>query len=144
MVHVDHKISPQTQFLLDTAQIHDEQIEFAIEKQRSKSKGQRWCCAVCGTYITDDGLRVHINGAHEHFKINPQGQAFQFRSFSFAEGCSRTGPLIAEHTWYAGYLWQFVHCANCKIQLGWYFAGPEPFYGLIKQQILLCPEEKPQ
>jgi len=144
MKHTEQQNGSQTQYLLDTAHISGAQIESVIEEPRLKSKGQRWCCAVCGTYVTDDGQLTHINGTHQHYKVNPQGQGFQFCSFKYAEGCSRSGELTAEHTWYSGYLWQFAHCNRCDTQLGWYFAGPKSFYGLIKRQIVMCPKEKPQ
>ena len=142
MEHTRQRIAPQKQYLLDSAHICDPQIESVVEKQRQKLKGQRWCCAVCRAYITDDGQRIYIDGTHEHRKTNPLGQAFQFRSFKYAEGCERAGQPTAEYSWYTGYVWQFAHCARCKTQIGWYFIGTESFYGLINQQIILCSAEK--
>ncbi len=142
MDHTLRQIPPQKQYLLDSAHIGDAQIELAVEKQRQKSKGQRWCCAICGTYVTDDGQRISIDGTYDHYKINPHGHTFRFRSFKYAEGCERAGQATAEHSWYTGYLWQFAHCARCKTQLGWYFSGSESFYGLINRQIVQCSEEK--
>jgi hypothetical protein len=142
MNHTRLQILPPMQYLLDSAHIIDAQVESVVEKQRQKSKGQRWCCAICGTYVTDDGHRINIDGSHEHHKINPHGHSFRFRSFKYAEGCGRTGQPTAEYSWYTGYLWQFAQCVRCKTQLGWYFAGVESFYGLINQQIVQCSEEQ--
>jgi|GEM_PF-1145777 len=142
MVRNCQQINPQKYYLLDSAQISDVQAEFDVETQRRKSKRQSWCCALCGAYVTDESQHVHINGSLEHRKINPQGYTFEFRSFKHADGCARVGAMTSEHSWFAGYFWQFAHCGKCKIQLGWYFDGPEPFFGLINRQIVQCPEEK--
>lgn len=141
MNHTLGQIQPQTQYLLDSAHISDAQVELAVQKSRKKHKGQRWCCAICGMYVTDDRYRIYIDGTHEHHKINPHGLTFQFRSFKNADGCERSGQPTAEHSWYTGYVWQFAHCARCKSQLGWYFSGSESFYGLINRQIVQCFEE---
>jgi hypothetical protein len=141
MEHPRQQRRPQMLYLLDSAHIGESIEEKTVAKQRKKSKGQRWCCAVCGTYVTQESYLVHIDGTFEHYKMNPQGQAFQFRSFIQAEGCARVGQPTEENTWYTGYFWQFAHCARCQTQLGWYFTGPKPFFGLIKQQLVRCPDD---
>ena len=142
MDHTLRRIFLQTQYLLDSAHIGDARIELGVGKKHQKSQGQRWCCAICGTYVTDDGQLLYVEGLHDHDKINPHGHRFRFRSFKHAEGCEHIGQLTAEHSWFSGYLWQFAHCARCKNQLGWYFCGPGSFYGLINWQIVRCFEEK--
>jgi hypothetical protein len=141
MEHIHRQISPPSQFLLDSAHIKDRQIEQVVEKLRDKPKEQRWCCVACGNYVCDDGHLIPIDGLTEHYKINPVGQAFRFRSFKQAEGCTYAGQPTAEHSWYTGYLWQFAHCGRCQTQLGWYFSGPEPFFGLINRQLKKCAQE---
>jgi hypothetical protein len=141
MEYLRQQTRSQTQFLLDSAHLRDAQIVRAVEKIRAKPKAQHWCCVVCGNYVTDEDQLVRINGSSVHSKINPMGHTFRFRSFKQAEGCERVGQLTAEYSWYSGYTWQFAHCRRCQTQLGWYFAGPEPFFGLIEQQLKKCAEE---
>ena len=128
--------------LLDSAHIDDAQIAKAVAEQRDEYKGQRWCCAVCRVHITDEAQRIRIDGEYEHHKINPQGQGFKFRCFQQAPGCARVGQLTMEHSWFSGYSWQFAFCAYCHTQLGWYFAGPHPFFGLINQNVVRCSDAK--
>lgn len=142
MEHSPQQVSRHIQYLLDSSHIRDAQIQKTAANQRRKSQPQRWCCAACRTHITDESYLIQINGSFQHYKMNPQGHAFQFRSFKHAEGCVRTGQPTTEHSWYTGYLWQFAYCARCQIQLGWYFTGPEPFFGLIDQRIVRCSAEK--
>ena len=107
MEDYSQRISRQKQYLLDSAHIRDAQIVWAVEQQRGKNQDQRWCCAACRAQITDETCLIPIEGQHEHHKVNPQGHAFQFRSFKYAEGCVPIGEPTAEHSWYSGYLWQF-------------------------------------
>ena len=142
MEDYSQRISRQKQYLLDSAHIRDAQIVWAVEQQRGKNQDQRWCCAACRAQITDETCLIPIEGQHEHHKVNPQGHAFQFRSFKYAEGCVPIGEPTAEHSWYSGYLWQFAHCTRCHSQLGWYFAGAESFFGLINQYLVRCTGQK--
>lgn len=45
-----------------------------------------------------------------------------------------TGEWTSEFCWFPGYMWCFVHCANCNEHLGWkYFSRhliPKSFYGV--------------
>jgi len=127
--------------LLDSAHINDVLNDLAREANQKKEKPERWCCAVCKAFITDDACIVRVNGAHEHYKVNPQGHAFHFRSYKHAQGCLRVGQATAEYSWFSGCIWQFAHCANCHTQLGWYFAGSESFFGLIAGQIVRCVDQ---
>lgn len=124
--------------LLDSAHITDVLDELTQELQRKKREPLRWCCALCKAVITDDDCKVQINGTHEHYKVNPQGSAFQFRSYSNAEGCAPTGEATEEYSWFSGYRWRFAQCATCHTQLGWYFSGSDSFYGLITDQLVRC------
>lgn len=127
-------------YLLDSAHITDVLKDLKHGAKRKNAKPKKWCCAVCKAYVTDDDCKVDINGSHEHYKLNPQGHAFLFRSFKQAEGCMPVGQATAEYTWFSGYLWQFSYCVTCHTQLGWYFTGSESFFGLIADHIVPCEQ----
>lgn len=49
------------------------------------------------------------------------------------------GEWTSEFCWFPGYMWCYVHCANCNGHLGWkYFSRqlmPKSFYGLSGNNI---------
>jgi hypothetical protein len=55
--------------------------------------------------------------------------------FDAAPGCVARGAPSDEATWFAGYAWTCVACANCGEHLGWVYeragAGAARFFGLI-------------
>ena len=128
-------------YLLDSAHITDVMSGLTHELQLKNANAKRWCCMTCKAFITDDAFIVHIDGNHEHIKVNPQGHTFQFRSYKHTQGCECWGLATAEHSWFSGYSWQFAHCAMCHTQLGWYFSGSDSFFGLIADQIVQCAAE---
>ncbi|WP_455220661.1 cereblon family protein [Kaarinaea lacus] len=98
----------------------------------------QYCCAVCHQKITSESTAINVDGEHTHIKINPDGRKFLLRCFSSAMGCRKAGEPTAYFSWFAGYHWQFAQCAQCGAQLGWYFEGVNPFFGLIKEQLVRC------
>lgn len=117
-------------------------------KKKNKTKPQRTseqpeyklCCSVCKSYITDNLQHLEIEGRHSHSKTNPANQTFLIRCFSSVKNCKIVGEKTAQHSWFMGCQWQFVHCKSCSTQLGWYFSGRHDFYGLIEEQLVLCDE----
>jgi hypothetical protein len=103
--------------------------------------GQRFCCAVCGAYVTDDRFKTRINQQHCHTRRNPNDQIFSFACFSAARGCQAHGDASEEHSWFVGYRWRFAHCKNCGVQLGWQFVGGHSFYGLVLEQLVDCASD---
>lgn len=97
-----------------------------------------YCCAVCQQAITSESAAVAIDSEHSHLKINPDGRKFFIQCFSSAAGCRKVGELTGYFSWFAGYSWQFAHCGQCGAQLGWFFSGSDPFFGLIKEQLVSC------
>lgn len=97
-----------------------------------------YCCAVCHNKIASESAAMSVEGEHAHVKTNPDGRKFLVRCFSTVSGCSRTGELTAYYSWFAGYHWQFTHCAQCGAQLGWFFKGSNSFFALIKEQLIRC------
>jgi len=98
----------------------------------------KYCCAVCHQMITSESTAITVEGEHTHVKINPDSRKFLLRCFSAATGCRQTGQLTAYHSWFAGFNWQFAQCVQCSTQLGWYFDGVKPFFGLITEQLITC------
>lgn len=84
-----------------------------------------------------------IDGEREFVRTNPAGQTFRFHCFSKAQGAQVTGPASEEHSWFAGYRWQFTYCSQCHLQLGWYFStadnnSPQAWFALIREQLMAC------
>ena len=120
----------------------DQSSDEAIDTDNSDRKPkQRYCCAVCGAYVTDDRFMQRINGQHQYTKINPDQHTFVFACFSAARGCQASGPATDKDSWFSGYRWRFAHCNNCATQLGWHFSGEQPFFGLILEQLVDCPKD---
>jgi len=101
----------------------------------------QYCCAVCRQKITSASAAIAVEGEHTHAKINPDGRKFLLCCFSAATGCSKTGQLTAYHSWFSGFQWQFAQCVQCSTQLGWYFEGVNPFFGLIREQLVKCTSD---
>jgi len=56
-------------------------------------------------------------------------------------GVMAQGHPSAEYSWFPGYTWQIINCADCWSHLGWEFCAtrddlrPRIFYGLTKTAI---------
>lgn len=93
-------------------------------------------CARCGYAITSNAHRITVAGSHVHARHNPAGFGFVFGCFARADGCAIAGEPTLEHTWFAGFTWQYASCAACLAHLGWYFAGDEAFFGLVLDRLV--------
>ena len=99
-------------------------------------KEEKILCQVCQHQITSHENKIEVNGQHEHILSNPCGIVFEIGCFSEAAGCVNYGLSTSEHTWFAGYSWQFALCANCLSHLGWFFQSEsDSFYGLILKKL---------
>jgi hypothetical protein len=96
-------------------------------------------CRACGKAIAYDHDRISVLGTHEHSCTNPHGIRFRIGCFCDARGGAETGEAIAEHTWFAGYRWRVMLCAQCGTHLGWGFhdQGGDRFYGLILDRLIV-------
>ncbi len=94
-------------------------------------------CASCDTRISGHERAISFAGAHRHRFSNPAGVEFEIVLYRDAR-VHTYGPATEEYTWFAGYAWQVVLCANCQTHLGWrYRRSDSPdFYGLIIGQII--------
>ena len=99
-------------------------------------------CAVCKTKITEKQYIISIkDNTPYHAFTNPYGIAYNVMTVSYSEMVlSVTGPTL-EHTWFAGYAWEVIVCAECREHLGWKFSSgtqkPGNFYGLIRDKLIV-------
>jgi len=117
--------------LIDEVNQSDERDDKA-DKERKKL-----FCKTCLNLITLDSYGIEVDGSHSHTFMNPRGIVFNIGCFMNAQGCFTMGNPTAEFTWFSGYSWSHVICANCVNHLGWYYqSGSSSFYGLILDQLM--------
>jgi len=105
-------------------------------KQVAPKIERRIACAMCQHHITHAGERIEMHGAHNHRCTNPQGILFNIGCYHEVPGCSPIGASTLEYTWFPGYAWRIVLCANCRAHLGWCFQSENDFFhGLIMERI---------
>lgn len=93
-------------------------------------------CRACGHDVTRRRLAIEVSGAHDHTFRNPAGYSFHVVCFSDAPGCRADGIPTSEHTWFAGFEWNYAVCGNCTGHLGWWFIGGDrSFVGLIVTRV---------
>lgn len=93
-------------------------------------------CAACDVPIATDADRIEIQGAHEHFHVNPQGRGFRIGCFASAANVRTSGPPVHYWTWFPSFDWQVESCAVCDTHLGWRFRGADrAFHGLILDRL---------
>lgn len=97
---------------------------------------RQWLCAWCLNPVANENERFQYEGRDEFSFKNPEGMRFEIITFARSLGCRQNGAPTLEHTWFAGHAWSFCHCARCGQHLGWYYAGPHHFIGLIKNRIV--------
>ncbi len=101
--------------------------------------GERLCCAVCAAAVTTTAEALERDRQHEHYFTNPHGTGYRIGCFAHAVGLAALGPETDENTWFAGYRWRIMLCAQCNTLLGWRFRSPsDTFFGLIVAHLLPC------
>ena len=116
-----------------------EVAEPEIEIRTQPSQGDAandWLCAWCLNRVASEKDRFFHEGASEFSFKNPEGIRFNIFTFSRTLGCSQAGVPTLEHTWFPGYAWSYCLCGRCRTHLGWYYAGPGEFAGLIRDRIV--------
>lgn len=99
--------------------------------------GRKLVCKVCRSVITRHDLAMEVDGKHRHVFFNPHGYVFELGCFASARNVAAAGPRTDEFTWFPGYAWQVVACADCATQLGWRYTGKDGgFYGLITSALI--------
>ena len=98
-------------------------------------------CAHCGQFITDSLSIIQIEGAQSHSFVNPAGVLCNFTTFGDCENVMVHETLYREHSWFLGYGWRFVLCANCFQHLGWKYDAvregvrPRSFFGILVESV---------
>lgn len=102
-----------------------------VEEDQSEPE-KSICCKFCGFPVTTRDQKISVGSSHTHTFFNPAGIVFELGCFKAAPGCLVSGDPTSEFTWFAGYLWNFSHCRNCRAHLGWFYQQEERnFFGLI-------------
>ncbi len=96
-------------------------------------------CARCASEVTSLDERIAVSGSHAHSFANPHGFVFEIGCFNSAKGCTPSGPLSNEFTWFMGYSWRLAVCSSCLAHLGWLFVSPgeSEFMGLILDHLII-------
>jgi hypothetical protein len=95
-----------------------------------------WLCAWCHNRVANERDRFSIDGRDEFTFSNPEGLRFRIITFLQTLGCRQAGVPTFEPTWFEGHAWSYCQCAECGLHLGWYYAGPTDFVGLITNRIV--------
>jgi hypothetical protein len=95
-----------------------------------------WLCAWCLNRVASERDRLCYKGESEFAFKNPNGILFHIVTFAQTVGCREAGVPTLEHTWFPGHAWSYCVCDRCGTHLGWYYAGPSAFAGLIRDRIV--------
>jgi len=95
-----------------------------------------WLCAWCLNRVASEKDRFLYENKSEFSFENPEGLRFNILTFSQTLGCRQGGVPTLEHTWFPGHAWSYCTCDRCGMHLGWYYAGPHEFAGLIRERIV--------
>ena len=100
-----------------------------------EDEGRSVVCVGCGQRVTSTDQRITVGERSEYGFANPHGYVYRVGCWATAPGCLLVGERTDEFTWFAGHAWRIAQCGNCRAHLGWHFAGPSDFYGLIVDRI---------
>jgi uncharacterized protein YlaI len=95
-----------------------------------------WLCAWCHNRVASEKDRFYYDGKSEFSFQNPERTRFDILTFSRTIGCAQAGLPTFEHTWFPGHAWSYCVCNWCRMHLGWHYAGPSIFTGLIRDRIV--------
>lgn len=93
-------------------------------------------CGGCLSPVTSLDEAIAVHGEHAHRGVNPHGYVFDIRCFREAWGTTATSGRESWFSWFRGHTWQPMACAHCGRHLGWHFAGPASFFGLIASALV--------
>ena len=107
------------------------------KKQEETSPLEAIYCKECGRVVTSRDRKIAVQGSHAHAFFNPSGIVFELGCYSLAPGCQRAGVATSDFTWFAGYVWRYALCRQCRSHLGWFFAkSGHSFFGLIRANLI--------
>ncbi len=120
---------------LVVAEIAEPEVADRTLTASSDAKGD-WLCAWCYHCVANETDRFRYEGKDEFTFSNPEGIRFDIITFLQTLGCHPSGLPTLQHTWFPDHAWSYCHCNNCSQHLGWFYAGPHEFVGLIKPRIV--------
>jgi hypothetical protein len=83
---------------------------------------RRFLCRVCENTITDSSQLFCMRAATvQQVFPNPYGQMRVIMTAKHAQSVAVIGEATSDFTWFAGYSWRVVYCAECRSHLGWLF-----------------------
>ncbi|KAJ8729087.1 hypothetical protein PYW07_006783 [Mythimna separata] len=99
-------------------------------------------CSSCRTQIArrEDIFAMSSEGVHSNY-TNLGGYMHDILTVSRATGVQTSGARSAEYSWFPGYTWVVLLCANCMSHVGWRFEAekrnlrPLEFYGLCRNYV---------
>lgn len=130
MLHAQHTATFKTGSSIPSRK---DRSETAPVNHREIDNGRRRIlCRACGHPVTSTSERMPMQGSHRHVFFNPHGIMFEIGCFLSAPGTIRTGPFVADFSWFPGHDWQLTACGRCETHLGWFYTKKgSGFYGLI-------------
>lgn len=101
-----------------------------------------YICFNCRIKITEQSFLINMAGNRPfHTFTNPAGFSYNLLTFKFCESYRETTSPENRDTWFAGYDWIIINCAQCNNLLGWKYVknnnNSDFFFGLIREQIVL-------
>lgn len=101
---------------------------------------RRLRCRVCETEVADPAWVFDASGDGVAVFVNPAGYAHQLITTRQATNVVTQGDPTLEFTWFEGYAWQHLLCANCLHHLGWVYraTGDQAlgvFFGFRRSEI---------
>ena len=101
-----------------------------------------FCCAGCGTDLATEFELAGIQGRPvEDTYVNPFGLAFRVMTALRSRNTVTVGEATEEHSWFPGYEWVMLLCADCAAHVGWSYhavvpdAEPAHFVGLLADNL---------
>jgi hypothetical protein len=113
----------------------------STEKDGDDKNRSTYTCVRCGAPIANSGALIRVDGAEEHSFVNPTGVVCNFRTFGRCANVLALQELYLEHSWFSGYGWRFLLCAECSLHLGWRYDAvarnrqPRAFFGVLIESV---------
>jgi hypothetical protein len=132
---MDSLVKAMAEAELGAVEIEEPEIRPRTRSRRGDAAND-WLCAWCLNRVASEKDRFYFNGKSEFTFVNPDGIRFDIITFSQTIGCQQSGVPVLEHTWFPGHAWSYCLCELCHRHLGWHYAGPHQFDGLIRDRIV--------
>ncbi|XP_003747722.1 protein cereblon [Galendromus occidentalis] len=103
------------------------------------------CCAECLSEIStkDHMFSMSTSGAQGTF-VNMAGYIHEMLTVRLVDGVSYVGASSEHYSWFPGYAWHIIECAECGMHVGWRFSTqknlqPQKFWGLSRGSVRFAP-----